>query len=60
MILPRKPNQSWREAAIAQGTKYGLGAEVTAMFDDLTFNGLSEEQAAFDACQSWDVLERET
>lgn len=55
--LTRLPGQSWRDAAIAQGQKFGLGNEVATMFDDLISNGTREDWAAFDACSEWDVLD---
>lgn len=55
--LSRKPGQTWREAAIAQGDLYGLGEEVAASYDAQVANGESEEWAAFGACSDWDVLE---
>lgn len=55
--LSRKMDQTWREAAIAQGARFGMGTEVAESFDAFVSNGTAEEWAAFDACADWDVLD---
>lgn len=54
--LKREENESWRDCAIRQASKYGMADEVAQSFDSL-LEFEDEENAAFDACYEWDVLD---
>lgn len=57
LVLHREENETWLEAAQRNAKQYGVEVEVTACYYEfLLIGGVSESQAAFDACYEWDVL----
>lgn len=55
--IAREPGETWRACAARYGKKWGLEAEVLAAFDADVAAGTSERDAAWGACQEWDVCE---
>ncbi len=55
--LSRKPDQSWRDAAIEQAKRFGMEDDVAEYFDRFKAAGDSDEDAAWSACHEWDVLD---
>jgi hypothetical protein len=55
--LSRKPDQTWRDAAIEQARRHGMERDVTEDFDRFKAAGDSDEEAAWSACYEWDVLD---
>lgn len=57
LVLRREEGESWYQAAIRQATKYGMEFEVDADYQSFIHLGYSDQEAAFDACYEWDVLD---
>jgi hypothetical protein len=55
--IQRLPGESWRDCVKRIGLKYGLDHEVLTDFDRNVGAGEPEDEAAFNACWSWDVCE---
>jgi len=55
--LTRKPDQSWRDAAIEQARRFGMERDVTDSFDAYIAAGDDEAEAAWCSCHDWDVLD---
>ena len=55
--LTRKPDQSWRDAAIEQARRFGMESDVAEDFDRYKATGDTDENAAWCACYDWDVLD---
>jgi hypothetical protein len=57
LVLKKGGHATWREAALAQGARYGLESDVAEAFDKYIAAGDSETAAAWAACYDWDVLD---
>lgn len=55
--LSRKPDQSWRDAAIDQARRHGMERDVTEDYDRFVAAGDDPAEAAWSACYEWDVLD---
>lgn len=55
--LSRKPDQSWRDAAIEQARRFGMESDVAEYFDRFKAAGDTDSEAAWSACHEWDVLD---
>lgn len=55
--LSRKPDQSWRDAAIEQARRFGMEIDVAEYFDICIAAGDTDSEAAWNACYEWDVLD---
>lgn len=57
--LVRQADESWRDAVKRYAQKFGLEDEALRSYDDYVRNGVTEPEAAWDACYDWDVLDLE-
>ena len=57
LVLTRNENESWLECALRYAKPYGMEHEVKEYYDEFIANGSTEENAAFDACLEWDLLD---
>lgn len=59
LVLKRWENESWKDCAIRYAKHYGLEEEVLADYEKYINNAAPEEDAAFWACENWDILDYE-
>jgi len=57
LVLSKREDQTWRDAAIEQARRYGMERDVTEYFDRFIAAGDDEAEAAWSACYEWDVLD---
>ena len=60
LVLRREDNESWFDAAVRLAAKYGLETEVAACYRANIHDKMKTEDAAWEACAEWDVLEFRT
>lgn len=59
LLLRRNENETWLQAALRLAKPWGVEAEIQESYDSAIAEGISEAQAAFDACYDWDICELE-
>lgn len=59
LVLNRNEGESWKDAALRVAKQYGLYDEVHEQYHKFIHKGYSEDDAAFYACEEWDILEYE-
>ena len=59
LVLERKNNETWLQAALRMAKPYGLEYEVEDDYHIFIQDGETESEAAYMACEQWDVLEFE-
>lgn len=59
LVLTRKDNESWLQAALRYAEPWGLEGEVEDCYHNFLKEGYNEEVAAFEACYEWDILDFE-
>jgi len=59
LFLSKKPEETWKEAAIRYAAKYGMETEIENFYDDLIKKGAPEDKAAFWTLDEWDLLDYE-
>lgn len=55
--IRREYDESWRDCAKRYARAYGLEYEVLEYYDNAVESGMAPEDAAFEACIQWDVLD---
>lgn len=59
LVLHKKPEQTWLDAALDAAKPFGLEWEVKNMYASLLKAGLTEKDAAFESAYEWDILDYE-
>lgn len=55
--ITRNEGETWRECAERYAKPYGLQSDVLFTYDRAVEAGISEGDAAFQACYEWDVVD---
>lgn len=59
LILKKTEEETWRQCALRYASEYGLDFEVEASMDKFLSQDASEQEAAYNACYEWDLLDYE-
>jgi len=58
--LRKRDDETWLDAALRMAKPWGLEHEIRTWYGYAIENGRPEDEAAWDACYEWDVLELRT
>jgi len=59
LVLKRWEKESWKDCAIRYAKHYGLEEEVIEEYNKAINLGCAEDEAAYCACEEWDILDYE-
>lgn len=59
LVLRRTDRETWLGAAKRYAARYGLESEVEVAYEKEIAEGCDEQDAAWNACYEWDVLDFE-
>jgi len=57
LVLSRNENETWLQAALRMAKPYGMESEVEVDYHHFVSCGMEESEAAWSACEEWDILE---
>jgi hypothetical protein len=57
LSMVKKGSETWREAAERYAKPYGLEEDVLGLYDAKMSQGYTDYDAAWEACEEWDVLD---
>ncbi len=55
--VQRREGETWQDCVVRYAQPWGLEQECLEVYDELISKGEDEGQAAFWACEEWDVLD---
>jgi len=57
LVLKKNENETWLQAALRYASKYGMEKDIQKYYDMYIKQGESEADAAYGACEEWDILD---